>query len=53
MFVTVSPVGLEVPQPSFKIIEEIDFLAALRAVDVQELTGVQLSHLLRCVSSTG
>lgn len=46
------PVGLKVSQPSLQIIEKIDFLAALRTVDVQKLTIVQLPHLLWSLSST-
>lgn len=46
------PVGLEVAQSSLQVIEQVDFLTALRTVDIQQLTVVQLLHLLRSLSST-
>lgn len=46
------PVSFEVPEPSLQVIEEIDLFAALRAVNVQQLTVVQLPHLLRSLAST-
>lgn len=48
---TLLPVCFEVSQASLEVIEEIDFLAALRAVDVQQVTVVQLLHLLRSVAA--
>lgn len=50
--ISIIPVGLEVSKASLQIIEEIHFLAALRTVDVQQLTVVQLAHLLRSLPST-
>lgn len=46
------PVGLEVAQSSLQVIEQVDFLTALRTVDIQQLTVVQLLHLLRSLSRT-
>lgn len=46
------PVGLKVSKSSLQIIEQIHFLAALRTVDVQQFTVVQLSHLLRSLPCT-
>ena len=46
------PVGLEVSEPSLQVVEQVDFLAALRTVDVQQLAVVQLPHLLRGLPGT-
>lgn len=46
------PVGPEVSKSSLQVVEQIHFLAALRAVDVQQLTAIQLAHLLRSLPST-
>lgn len=46
------PVGLEISKSGFQIIEQVHFLAALRTVDVQQLTVIQLAHFLRSVPST-
>ena len=49
---SVSPVGLQVSQASLQVVEQIHFLAALRAVDVQQLAVIQLPHLLRSLPRT-
>lgn len=47
------PVGLEVSKSSLQVIEKIDFLTALRTVDVQQVTVGQVLDLLRSLSRTG
>jgi len=47
------PVSFEVFESGLQVIEQVDFLAALRAVNIQKLTVVQVSDLLRGLASTG
>lgn len=46
------PVGLEISKTGFQVVEQIDFLAALRTIDVQQLAVVKMAHLLRRVPGT-
>ena len=48
-----SPVGLQVFQSGFQIIEQVDFLAALRAVNIQQFTVVRVPHLPRRLPRAG
>jgi hypothetical protein len=41
----VSPVGLQVFQPGFQVIQQVDLFATLRAVHVQQLTVESVPHL--------
>lgn len=49
----VSPVGLQVFQPGLQVIQQVDLLAALRAVHIQQLTVVGVAHLPWGLSRTG
>lgn len=46
------PVGLEVLESRLQVVEQVDLLAALGAVDVQQLAVVQVPDLLRCLART-
>lgn len=48
-----SPVGLQVLQPGLQVVQQVDLLAALRAVHVQQLAVVGVSHLPWGLSRTG
>lgn len=48
-----SPVGLQVFQSGFQIIEQVDFLAALRAVNIQQFAVVRVPHLPRRLPRAG
>lgn len=47
-----SPVSFEVFESSLEVVEQVHFLTALRAVNIQQLTVVKVSDFLRCMSST-
>ena len=44
------PVGLEVLQPGLQVVQQVDLLAALGAVDVHLLPGAQVTHLARSLA---
>lgn len=48
----VLPVSPEVFEPSLQVIEQVDLLAALGAVDVHELAGVLVTYLPRGLTRT-
>ena len=52
MFMCVLPVGFQVLEPGLQVVEQVDLLAALGAVDVQQLSVVQVTHLLRGLART-
>lgn len=52
VFVCTLPIGLKVSESSFQVIEQIHLFAALWTVNVQQLTVVQLLHLLGSLSPT-
>ena len=48
-----SPIGLQVFQPGFQVVEQVDFLAALRAVNIQQFAVVCMPHLSRRLPRAG
>lgn len=48
-----SPVGLQILQPGLQVVQQVDLLTALRAVHVQQLAVVGMSHLPWGLSRTG
>ena len=50
--VRVLPVGFQVLEPGLQVVEQVDLLAALGEVDVQQLRVVQVTHLLRGLART-
>ena len=48
-----SPIGLQVFQPGFQVVKQVDFLAALRAVNIQQLAVVCMPHLSRRLPRAG
>ena len=46
------PVGLEVLQPGLQVVQQVDLLAALGAVDVHLFARTQVTHLARSLART-